>query len=206
MQPTIVTYLKPSSSPKIVVLNGVTAVGKSTLFKNAFQRPQFKDMFGFSVSHTTRKPRFNEVDGIDYHFVSEEEFEELAQAGAFLEHTRNHGNRYGTSFKALEEVLKTKNVLLDLDYKGAVSLKQAQLKQKQLYVLIRPPTWEAFIERLRKRGTETEEEIQRRLQTAVQETDFFDSNRGFYDVEIVNHMLDSAVEHFCGLLEGFIVQ
>ncbi|CAL6004074.1 Guanylate_kinase [Hexamita inflata] len=66
--------------------------------------------------------------------------------------------------------------------------------------------WDAFVDRLRKRGTESEEEIQRRVQTAVQETNFFDSNRGFYDVEIVNHMLDSAVEHFCCILEGFIVQ
>lgn len=75
MNETIVTYLKPSTRQKLVILNGVTAVGKSTLFHNAFKRPQFKDRFGFSISHTTRLPRFNEKDGVDYYFVSDEKFD-----------------------------------------------------------------------------------------------------------------------------------
>ena len=87
-----------------------------------------------------------------------------------------------------------------------MSLKAAKLEYKQLYMLIRPPTWEAFVQRLRNRGTETEEQIQARLETAKKELEFFDNNRGFYDIEIVNHMLDSCVEHFCGILEGFIIQ
>ena len=72
-------------------------------------------------------------------------------------------------------------------------------------MLIRPPSWDSFVTRLRGRGTETEEEIQQRLVTAQREIEFYNEHRGFYDVELVNSHIESAVEHFCGILEGFII-
>eukprot|EP00703_Trepomonas_sp_PC1_P002711 JAP93895.1 Guanylate kinase [Trepomonas sp. PC1] len=208
MEETIVTYLKPSKQPKLVILNGISGVGKSKLYQAAFKRAQFKDQFGFSISHTTRQPRPYEINGKDYHFVTEEQFQKLVDENYFIEHTQNHGNRYGTSFQAVQDVFvnQKKNCLLDLDYKGSVSLKNAKLTQPQMYVLIRPPSWDEYIDTLRKSGTESEEQIAIRVDTAKQQTDFFDNNRGFYDVEIVKNLLESAIEHFCGILEGFIIQ
>ncbi|CAL6099138.1 Guanylate_kinase [Hexamita inflata] len=189
------------SEKQMIVLNGVTAVGKSSVFKGALKKPHLKDEFGFSVSHTTRKPREGEQDGREYYFVTDEEFDQMVKDNKFLEYTVNHGKKYGTSFMAIQKVLEKQHCILDIDYKGMQTLLKAALPQKQINILISPPTDEEFEKRLRTRGTESEEQIQTRLRTAIVELNFFKENKGLYQHEIINDVLDVAVEEFSAILE-----
>lgn len=187
---------KPTQN-KIIVLNGPSGSGKSTLFKAVTAMDRYKDYFGFSVSHTTRAPRPGERDGVDYHFVSHEQFQALKEQNGFLEAVENFGNCYGTSFAAINDVLERKHCILDIDYRGAMSLK-AVLEQeknvKALFIFISPPSVELLEQRLRGRKTESEEQIRKRIDTAMRELDFFNANRTFYDVNIINDNLEDATQ------------
>lgn len=182
---------------KIIVLNGPSGSGKSTLFRAITTMDRYKDYFGFSVSHTTRAPRPGERDGIDYYFISHEQFQSLREQGGFLETVENFGNFYGTSFAAINDVLKRQHCILDIDYRGAMTL-NAVLEQernvKALFVFISPPSVELLEQRLRGRQTESEEQIKKRLDTALRELDFFNANRSFYDVHIINDNLEEAIQ------------
>ncbi|KAH0571126.1 Guanylate kinase [Spironucleus salmonicida] len=191
---------------KMVIINGVTAVGKSTLYKQLLVMPEFKDKFGFSVSHTTRKPRAGEENGISYNFVDIEQFEKLIDENAFVEWTKNHGNYYGTTFLELKKVLQKQHVFLDLDYKGSLNIKKAKLPNDQFYLLVTPPTRQDFIDRLRNRGTETEEQIQIRIKTACQEMEFFDSHTDFYNCILCNNVVEIAVEELVTIVRRFLME
>jgi guanylate kinase len=142
----------------------------------------------FSVSHTTRPRRPGETDGLDYHFVPHAEFERLAAAGAFLEWAEYSGNLYGTSWAAIEAPLaEGRDVLLEIEVQGARQVRQ-RLPEAVLVFLI-PPSLRVLEERLRTRGTDGAEEIERRLAIARRELATLD----LFDYAVVNEELSRAV-------------
>jgi guanylate kinase len=150
----------------LFVVSAPSGTGKSTLCANLKDDGQFR----FSVSCTTRAPRRGEEDGVDYHFISPEDFDERVRAGRFLEHAEVHGSRYGTPLEpALEAIESGMDLLLDIDVQGAAQVRactDARIRPAIVDIFIMPPTIEELEHRLRKRGTETAEQMARRLANA----------------------------------------
>ena len=153
----------------LFVVSAPSGAGKTTLCDALRQTPDFV----YSVSCTTRPPRAGEIDGEDYHFISEEEFRARVQAGEFLEHANVHGKFYGTlRAPILKNLRNGVDVLIDVDTQGAAAIRQFNdpfLQQSLADVFIMPPNLEELHRRLTKRGTETEAQIETRLQTAARE-------------------------------------
>lgn len=146
-----------------LVISGPSGVGKGTLFKLLFAR--HPDTFTLSVSHTTRSPREGEQDGVDYHFVTHGEFEDLIARDGFVEHAKFGGNRYGTSKMTIrEQGDKGKVVVLDIEMEGVKQIKQSNIPAR--FVFVAPPNEEELERRLRGRATDKEESIQKRLAQA----------------------------------------
>ena len=178
-----------------LVIAGPSGVGKGTLIKRL--NATHPGVFAFSVSHATRAPRPGEVDGVSYNFVTVEKFESLIAENAFLEYAKVHGNYYGTSFKAIENVTKQgKLCVLDIDVQGARSARKAHVVGK--FVFMTPPSLEVLESRLRGRGTETEESIQRRMATTKYEMAAVDeevNGARLFDHVICNDVLDLSLIH-----------
>ncbi|CAI9084717.1 guanylate kinase [Candidatus Methylacidiphilum fumarolicum] len=153
----------------LFVISAPSGAGKSTLCTNLRKSPDFI----FSISCTTRPPRVGEVNGEDYFFLTEEEFLQKLSAQEFLEHAKVHGHYYGTLKSTVIDALKNgTDVLLDIDVQGARQIRQSNdplLRNALVDVFIMPPTIEELERRLRKRGTETEEELAIRLKAAREE-------------------------------------
>lgn len=180
--------MAPSVFQRPLVLSGPSGTGKSTLLNRLFK--DHPDRFGFSVSHTTRAPRAGEENGVAYHFVPREQFEELISKGAFIEHAQYSSNLYGTTIAAVEDVAKLgRRCILDIDSQGVRSLKRTSLEP--FYLFIAPPSISTLKSRLTGRGTETEESVQARLQAAITEITYA-KERGVYDAVLVNDDLDRA--------------
>lgn len=144
----------------------------------------------FSVSHTTRKPRANEVDGKDYHFVNHDTFKKMRAQGDFLEWAEVHRNFYGTSISSVNShLVDGLDVVLDIDVQGAKQIREARAGDA-VFVFIMPPSWDELKNRLTKRGTDSFETINLRLNNARKEMGETD----FYDYVIVNEKIDDAVE------------
>ncbi|KAG0640766.1 P-loop containing nucleoside triphosphate hydrolase protein [Tuber brumale] len=185
------------TNPPPIVLSAPSGTGKSTLLTRLFAT--HPKTFGFSVSHTTRKPRSGEVPGVDYHFVTPEIFESLIAKEAFIEHTRFSGNYYGTSIEAVKAVAEEGRVcVLDIEMEGVKQVKRTDLGAK--FVFLKPPSLEVLKSRLEGRGTETEESLRKRLERAKVELEFAEVP-GVHDKVIVNENLDKAYEE----LEGYIL-
>ena len=138
------------------MLCGPSGSGKSTVMKKLMA--EFGEYFGFSVSHTTRQPRPGEEEGRDYHYVTRETMQQLVEEGQFIENAQFSGNMYGTSKTAVEDVLANGKIcILDIDVQGVKAVKGTDLSP--LLVFIKPPSLETLEERLRARGTETEESL-----------------------------------------------
>ncbi|XP_055358009.1 uncharacterized protein LOC129602864 [Paramacrobiotus metropolitanus] len=183
------TMSATKKAPRPVVLAGPSGCGKSTLIKRLMDDIG-KDKIGFSVSHTTRKPREGEQEGVHYHYVSPEVFEQLIQDNAFVEHATFSGNRYGTSKRAVLNVLQQgKLCLLDIDMQGVRNVKQTDLNA--VCIFIKPPNVQELEKRLRGRGTESEEAVQKRLNAATAELKFGETP-GTFDYTIINDDLDKA--------------
>ena len=184
--------------PKPIVICGPSGVGKGTLIEMLFKRFP-NDQFGFSVSHTTRKPRPGEVDGKDYNFTSVEAIKKEIDEGKFLEYAEVHGNYYGTSVRAVESVQKQNRVcILDIDIQGAMAVKKSSLEP--YYFFISPPSIEALEKRLRGRGTETEEAIQKRLANSKKELDY-GHEAGNFDRIFVNADLKETFEELASVVK-----
>ncbi|KAL9547893.1 hypothetical protein MBANPS3_005944 [Mucor bainieri] len=176
------------TAAKIFVISGPSGSGKSTLLKRLFS--EYPSTFGFSISHTTRKPRPGEVDGKDYHFVEKDDMIKEVEEGKFIESATFSGNMYGTSIKAVEDVVADGKVcMLDIDMQGVQSVKKTALNPK--YIFVQPPSIEILEERLRGRGTEKEEAILARLAASKKELEY-GAIPGSYDSIIINDDLENA--------------
>ena len=176
----------------LFVITAPSGAGKTTLWKRTItQVPNLK----FSISHTTRKPRQGEVDGKDYYFVSDEVFDELIKKGAFVEWAWVYGNRYGTSWAEIERAKKDSvDLIIEIDQQGAKQLKKALPEAILIFIL--PPSLASLRERLNLRGTDTEEEITRRLKIASDEI----SEYYAFDYIIINDDLEDAVRKLTSII------
>ncbi|KAF4126353.1 guanylate kinase [Geosmithia morbida] len=184
------------SDRRPLIISGPSGVGKGTLYQLLFKR--HPDCFTLSVSHTTRSPRPGESDGVDYHFVTMDEFESLIDKEGFVEHAKFGGNRYGTSKATIQEqTAKGRIVVLDIEMEGVKQIKQSKLDAR--YVFIAPPSLHVLEARLRGRGTETEGAVLKRLAQAKNELEYA-KTPGVHDIIIVNDDLEEAYKK----LEEFI--
>lgn len=167
------------------IVSAPAGTGKTTLVKLLVE--EFPSVIA-SISFTTRQPREGEVEGRDYHFVTEEEFQKKIGAHDFLEHVQLYGNYYGTSRRWIEDQLKQgKHVVLVIDTQGAIQLKG---KFPGIFIFIRPPSLEVLRRRLANRNTETAETLEMRLEWAKQEMEAISQ----YDYEVVNDDLYTAYQ------------
>lgn len=180
------------SKGKLLVLSGPSGVGKGTVLGELMKRRS--DMC-FSVSATTRQPREGEVDGVNYFFVTKERFEEMIRNNELLEYAQFVSNSYGTPRAYVEQQLERgMNVILDIEVQGARNIVNMIPDAVSVYMI--PPSYEELEKRLRGRGTETEEQIQGRLQTAINEASAAD----FYRYIIVNDNLETAVNELDAIM------
>jgi guanylate kinase len=149
-----------------------------------------------SVSYTTRPPRPGEANGVDYHFITESEFRSRALAGGFLESATVHGNEYGTGAEYRTEIEKGRDVLFEVDVQGAARLRAVFPDAVKVFLL--PPSFAVLEARLRGRGSDREEVIERRLQNARRE---LMECRSFHYV-LVNDDLEEAVQTFAGIIRA----
>lgn len=170
---------------KLFIISGCSGVGKGTLLKMFLEKnPDIK----LSISATTRTPRVNEINGVNYFFISKEEFETAVKNNEFLEYAEFSGNFYGTKKNFVEKTLNDGNdLILEIEVKGANQVKEKM--PNAITVFIMPPSVEILEERLRGRHTEDEETIQKRLNEAKREILAGSS----FDYKIVNDNLDDAL-------------
>ncbi|KAK1150338.1 guanylate kinase [Aspergillus melleus] len=171
-----------------VVVSGPSGTGKSTLLKRLFA--EYPDTFGFSVSHTTRAPRPGEQNGREYHFTTKEDFLDLVARNGFIEHAQFGGNHYGTSVQAVKDIAERSRIcILDIEMEGVKQVKRTDLNARFLFLA--PPSVEELEKRLRGRGTETEESLNKRLAQATNELEF-SKQPGAHDKIVVNDDLEKA--------------
>ena len=150
---------------RLYVIAAPSGTGKTSLVRALMER---SPSLAFSISHTTRKPRPNEIDGRDYHFTDRSRFESMVQAGEFLEHAEVFDNLYGTGRRNVEAALAAgRDLLLEIDWQGATQVRQRLPEAIDIFIL--PPSRAALELRLRGRATDSEEVIQRRLRDSVTE-------------------------------------
>lgn len=174
---------------KIIVLSAPSGTGKSSIIKRLMDYPELN--LGFSVSATCRSPRGNERHGVDYYFISHEEFMQRVGNGEFVEWEEVYaGTCYGTLRSEVERVVDAgKNIIMDIDVKGGLNVKKI-FGDQALTIFILPPSKEELERRLRGRGTDAEDVIRKRLDKADFELSFAPQ----FDLRIVNDNLDHAVD------------
>ena len=144
----------------IYILSSPSGAGKTTLVKKISKNRNFS----VSVSHTTRSPRPNEIDGKDYYFVSKNNFKKLIKKGEFLEHARVFDNYYGSSKKlVIEKLKKGKNIIFDIDWQGTRQIRNKKLKYKLLTIFVLPPSKEELMKRLIKREKNNLKTVKKRM-------------------------------------------
>ena len=182
-------------NPFPVVLSAPSGGGKTTVTQRLLVRRS--DTIGYSVSCTTRKPRGDEVDGVDYHFLSQAEFAKRVEAGEFAEHATVHGNSYGTLKSAVQHVLDTgRHVMMDIDVQGAAQFAVAYPTAVLIFLL--PPSVEVLLERLTGRKTESREAICTRLISARAE--LHEATK--YQYVVVNNALEHTVDRVSAIVDA----
>lgn len=177
----------------IVVISAPSGSGKTTIYREILKRnPQLR----FSVSFTTRKRRESEADGRDYFFVDRGTFERMAREGKFVEWASVHGELYGTERKQLDDCLADgKTLLLDVDVQGAMNI----MKEfpEAITIFIEPPSLEELERRLRRRGTESDESVRRRLEGAKRELAY----RNDFQYIVINDRLDESIRQIENIIK-----
>ena len=179
-----------NDGPLLVIISSPSGAGKTTLSNRLLKTvPELV----FSVSHTTRKPRENEKDGREYHFVSRAEFVELVEKGAFLEWAEVHNNLYGTTRAEVDRARQARGILFDVDHQGARQIKSVRPDAVAIFIL--PPSMAVLQERLRGRASEDEATLLRRFSVARSEI----AHNGLFDYVLMNDHLDRATEQLISI-------
>ena len=183
---------------KMIILSSPSGAGKTTLVKKISKEKNYK----ISVSHTTRQPRDNEVNGVDYFFVKQSEFQTLIKKNAFLEYANVFENMYGsTKDQVFNNLEKGHNVLFDIDWQGAQQIKKQTLDFKLVTFFILPPSKEILLQRLVARGETKNEIIEMRMKQF--DTDVLHWNE--YDYVVINEDLNKCYNEIIGYLENTLV-
>lgn len=178
---------------RLIVFSAPSGCGKGTMLAEILK----DNSFHCSVSTTTRKPRTGEIDGVNYFFISKEEFEKKVSNDEFLEYAEYCENFYGTLKTEVDSYLeKGINVILEIEIQGAMKVRE--LRPDALFVFIAPPSVNELRRRLNKRGTETQEVIEKRIAAAINELPYMDK----YDYIIVNDALEDAVSDFFAVIRS----
>ncbi len=177
----------------MVILSSPSGVGKTTLTKKIQQKYQ---SFKISVSHTTREPRSNEVEGVDYHFISQKKFKELIKENKFYEHAKIFGNFYGTSKENVDTDIKKNDLIFDIDWQGTKQLsKFKNLKLIKIYLITENK--EELKKRLIKRNQNTEKEVEKRFNSFNEDIKHWND----YDYIIINKNLDVCFKQIENIIE-----
>ncbi len=185
--------MKMSNKGRLIVFSAPSGCGKGTMLAEILK----DDSFRCSVSATTRNPREGEADGVNYYFITNEEFEKKISKDAFLEYAGYCDHYYGTLKSEVDPYLeKGINVILEIEVQGAMKIRQ--IRPDALFVFIAPPSVGELRRRLNKRGTETQEVIDQRVAAASTELTFADK----YDYIIVNDALEDAVSDFFAVVRA----
>jgi guanylate kinase len=191
-------YLGAMPAAKPYVISAPSGAGKNTLISALMAR--FPGRFAYSISATTRKPRVGEVDGVHYYFRTHDEFRAMIEAEELAEWMEVHGNFYGTPRGPVDALLASGTpVILDLDVYGKVNFDR--IYPEAIGILIVPPSLAVLEERLRGRGTDSEETIALRLKNAVDELAFA-REKGKYEFTVVNDDLETAVNDLARIVGG----
>ncbi len=170
----------------LIVISGPSGAGKGTICKALLEK---HDNIYISVSATTRAPRVGEVEGVNYYFLTKEDFEEKVRENGFLEYANVHGNFYGTPKGNVEKMLEDgKDVILEIDIQGALQVKENF--KEGVFIFILPPSMEELKQRIIKRGSETEESLMTRFKNAYKEINYVSK----YNYAVVNDTIELAVE------------
>lgn len=179
----------------LVVVSGFSGVGKGTLMKELLKR--YPEEYALSISATSRKPREGETDGVEYFFKTHEEFKEMIDADAFLEHAVYNGNDYGTPkefvYQKLDEGV---NVILEIEIQGGFQIKNQFKDAFLLYVI--PPSAKELVRRLEERGTESHSEILNRLDRAVVEAGMIEN----YDYVVMNDDFETCFQEIHSMIRN----
>lgn len=176
----------------LIVISGPSGAGKGTICKALLER---EDNLYISVSATTRSPRAGEVDGVNYYFLTEEEFKKKVDNNEFLEWAEVHGNYYGTpKFNVEEMINEGKNIILEIDVQGALNVKKNC--EDGVFIFILPPSMEELKRRIIARGSETPESLIKRFKTAYEEINYISK----YNYAVVNDDLEEAVKKVQNIL------
>ncbi len=174
-----------SDGPLPLIVSSPSGAGKTTLTTRLLTLlPELR----FSVSHTTRKPRQNEQNGREYHFVDRTEFLRLIEQNAFLEWAEVHGNLYGTGWGEIRNNVGARGIIFDIDHQGARQIKASEPDAVAVFIL--PPSMAILEKRLRGRASEDEETVQRRFNVALREIEHY----GLFDYVLVNEDLEEATK------------
>ncbi len=179
----------------LFIISAPSGAGKTTLINKILEN--FKDLV-FSISYTTRPPRRNEKNNVDYFFVSEKKFQNMIDENDFLEYAKVHDHYYGTGKNfVIKNLDKGSNVILDIDFQGAKIVKKSMqnLEYDIVTIFILPPSYDELKKRLENRGTDKKEVIETRLKNALIEME----NSLFYDYIIINENLDHAYNDLCSI-------
>ena len=169
----------------LYIISGPSGVGKGTICRQLVEK---NDNLSFSVSATTRKPRNEDIEGATYFFKTEDEFKEMIDENMFLEWAIYNGNYYGTPVAPVEQKLtEGKDIILEIDVQGALNVIEREIGGVSIFIA--PPDENALYERLKGRGTESEEEIQKRISAAEYELKLKDK----YDYIVINDKLEDAI-------------
>ena len=177
-----------------IIISAPSGTGKTTICNSLRENiPDLK----FTISHTTRKIREGEVDGVDYIFISKNEFENKIKNNDFLEWAQVHGNYYGTSLESVDTTLnKGYDTLLEIDIQGVKSLRK--MNYQGTYIIIFPPSVKELEVRLRKRGSDSEEKILQRVETGKKEIKKYK----MYDYIVTNHVVKDTVNNIISIMQA----